>query len=594
MALSPTRWGEKGPPLSLDLEIAWELPQRQSTWGMSQSFAQYTVKEPNLEAVEARYAQFHEQLSGVTTTEACLTIIAEWDALLCEFKEWSTLTEIRFHQNTSDPDYKQAKDRLDEVTPKFTDLETTFKQALLEHPLRESLIECTGKQLFERWQCNTRSFSPAIEDDLIVEMRLQSDYTALIGGAKVSFQNKDYTLSEMGQFFDDAERPTREGAYRAHSQWFADNADELDQLYDQQVKVRQKMAEQLGYATFTELCYQRMTRIGYGPQEVATFRKEVRDKVVPLATEIAQKQAKTLKVDQLMFWDSSVYSLGGNPAPLGDSDWMIERASEMFNEMGHGLDHLFDEMKGRGFMDLNSRTGKAGGGFCEFLPKLGYPFIFANFNGTRGDVDVFTHEMGHAFQSYQSRQQAMSDLIWPTTEACEIHSMALEFLTWPHMDKFYGAEAAEELRRIHLTSYFHFLPYGVSIDHFQHMVYDNPGASVSERNEMWQEVEATYMPWIHYGDLPHEASGRRWQQKQHLYMCPFYYIDYCLALTGALQFWSKSITNFDQSMANYTELCKLGGSLDYSGLLDSAGLQSPFKEGCLDEVVADAKRYLAS
>ena len=352
------------------------------------------------------------------------------------------------------------------------------------------------------------------------------------------------------------------------------------------------MAEKLGFAKFTELGYQRMTRIGYGPEEVATFRDEVRDKVVPLAVEIADKQSEILGVDPLMFWDTSVYSLRGNPAPLGDHDWMVDRATEMFAEMGHGLDTFFEEMKDRGSMDLKSREGKAGGGFCDFLPQFGFPFIFANFNGTRGDVDVFTHEMGHAFQSYSSREQAMSDLIWPTTEACEIHSMALEFLSWPHMDKFYGEEAAEELRRIHMTHYIHFLPYGVSIDHFQHMVYENPDATAEERNEMWQEIEATYLPWHLYGDLPHEASGRLWQQKQHIYMCPFYYIDYCLALTGALQFWSKSRQDPDETLDAYARLCTLGGSRDYTGLLESVGLNSPFNKGCLDEVIDDAKKYL--
>ena len=186
----------------------------------------------------------------------------------------------------------------------------------------------------------------------------------------------------------------------------------------------------------------------------------------------------------------------------------------------------------------------------------------------------------------------MSEIVWPTTEACEIHSMGLEFLTWPHMDKFYGEEAAEELRRVHLSAMIQFLPYGVSIDHFQHLVYDNPGASPQERNEMWQEIEATYLPWWNYGDLPAESSGRVWQQKRHIYMCPFYYIDYCLALTGALQFWSKSLADAEGALVAYGDLCQLGGSRDYSGLLDSAGLQSPFEAGCLDAVMEDAKSYL--
>ena len=425
---------------------------------MTIRFPDYAVQQPDLEASRAKYAELHARLASAESARDCLEVITDWDKTLCEFKEWAALTQIRYHQDTTDAEHKAAKDRLDEIAPKFADLETAFKQALLDCPRRAEIEAQTGPQLFARWECNTRSFAPSIEHDLAAEMKLQSEYTALTAEAKIVFRGEEYTISEMNKFYDDADRGTREESYRANSQWHADNAATFDRIYDDQVRLRHSMAEKLGYKNFTELGYQRMTRIGYGPEEVATFRDEVRDKVVPLAVEVAEKQAEELGLDPLMFWDSTVYSLEGNPAPQGDHDWMVDRATEMFGEMGHGLDAFFDEMKARGAMDLKSRKGKAGGGFCEFLPQFGFPFIFANFNGTRGDVDVFTHEMGHAFQSYSSRNQVMSDIIWPTTEACEIHSMALEFLTWPHMDKFYGEEAAEKLRRIHLTYYLHFLP----------------------------------------------------------------------------------------------------------------------------------------
>ncbi|MEM9079772.1 MAG: M3 family oligoendopeptidase [Verrucomicrobiota bacterium] len=556
------------------------------------AFSDYRVDQPDLEATRTSYAGFHERLEAASSAEDCLVLIADWDQVVCEFKEWSTLTYIRFHQDTTNSSYKAEKEKLDAISPKFTELETKFKQALLDSPLRSEIEQLTGEQLFAKWECNTRSFSPEIEDDLVAEMKLESEFTALTAEAKVTFRGESYTLSEMNKFYDDADRGMREEAYRSSSQWYAGKAAEFDRIYDEQVKLRHGMAEKLGYRNFTELGYQRMSRIGYGPEEVARFRNEVRDKVVPLAVEFAKQQSEILGVEPLMYWDTTVFSLEGNPAPLGDHDWMVERATEMFGEMGHGLPEFFEEMKERGAMDLKSRGGKAGGGFCDFLTQFGFPFIFANFNGTRGDVDVFTHEMGHAFQSYNSRQQVMSDLIWPTTEACEIHSMALEFLTWPHMDKFYGEDAAEELRRIHLTHYFQFLPYGVVVDHFQHLVYEKPSASPEERNEMWREMESTYLPWWRYDDLPHEGSGRAWQKKQHIFQCPFYYIDYCLALTGALQFWSKSRQNAEGTLDAYARLCTLGGSRNYTGLLQSAGLNSPFEAGCLDEVIEDAKGYL--
>ena len=561
---------------------------------MPTAFPDYRVSQPDLTETSHRYGEFHARLAAATSALDCLAIVADWDELLCQFKEWSSLTYIRFQQDTRNAGYKAAMDELDAIAPKYADLETKFKQALLDSPFRSELEKTLTPMLFAKWECNTKSFAPAIEEDMAAEAKLQSAHTALTAGAEIEFRGDKFTISELEKFADDADRDAREGACRANSQWFSANAPELDRIYDEQVKLRHTMAEKLGYRNFTELGYQCMTRIGYGPEEVATFRDEIRDKVVPLALEIAKKQRATLGVDQLMFWDHGAHSASGNPKPQGDHDWMVERATEMFGEMGHGLDSFFDEMKARDAMDLKSRRGKGGGGFCDFLHQYESPFIFSNFNGTRGDVDVFTHEIGHAFQSYNSRNQPMSDIVWPTTEACEIHSMALEFLTWPHMEKFYGESVAEELCSIHLSTYLQFLCYGVSIDHFQHLVYENPDATPEERNIMWQEIEKTYLPWWDFADLPAERSGRLWQQKAHIYQSPFYYIDYCLALTGALQFWSKSRTDPKATLKSYAELCTLGGSKPYTGLLESAGLRSPFEPGCLDEVIQDAKNYLDS
>ncbi|MGJ8724179.1 MAG: M3 family oligoendopeptidase [Roseibacillus sp.] len=554
-------------------------------------FSDYTTPQPDLEECRGRYEVFHQRLNDASSLDDCLKVIADWDALLMTIKEWSSLTEIRFNQDTQNKAFIKEKEELDESYSKFVDLETTFKQALLDSPFRSELAAATSPHLFALWECNTRSFSPAIEADVSAEAKLASEYTSLTAGAEIEFRGETFTLSELDKFADDSDRTIREEACRASSQWYADNAPDLDRIYHGMVELRHGMALKLGYDNFVEMGYQRMRRIGYGSEDVNVFREEVQREVVPFVTEMAKKQAQTLGIESLKFWDNAVFSPHGNPAPRGDHDWMIERATEMFSAMGHGLPEFFEEMKSRGVMDLKSRKGKAGGGFCDYLPLCEFPFIFANFNGTRADVDVFTHEMGHAFQAYSGRKQAMSDLVWPTTEACEIHSMALEFLTWPSMDLFYGEEAADELRRIHLTGYLMFLPYGVAVDHFQHLVYEQPDAT-PERNAMWQEMEQRYLPWYQYDDLPSESSGRLWQAKQHIYGAPFYYIDYCLAQTGAMQFWTKSRSDREGTLQAYTDLCRLGGSRNYSDLLEFAGLKSPFQKGCLKDVMADAKTFL--
>jgi M3 family oligoendopeptidase len=296
-------------------------------------------------------------------------------------------------------------------------------------------------------------------------------------------------------------------------------------------------------------------------------------------------------VDTLRYWDEKLFGPGESPAPLGGHDWMIERAAEMFESMSPELAGFYDLMVQRNLTDLESRKGKAFGGFCTYLHAYKVPFIFANFNGTRGDVRVFTHEMGHAFQRRSSSELPLADYVGCTSESAEIHSMSLEFLAWPQMERFFG-EGAEEFRRAHLLEQLLFLPYGVAIDHFQHEVYENPEATPAERHAMWKRLEAIYLPWRNYGDLPHASDGGFWQVQRHVYIYPFYYIDYTLAATCALQFWARSREDYDKAMADYIALCTRGGSLPFRQLTASAGLVSPFEVGCLDRVVEMARDYL--
>jgi M3 family oligoendopeptidase len=220
------------------------------------------------------------------------------------------------------------------------------------------------------------------------------------------------------------------------------------------------------------------------------------------------------------------------------------------------------------------------------------PFIFANFNGTRGDVEVFTHEVGHAFQGHLSHPRFPIELESPTYDACEIHSMSLEFLTWPHMERFFGADA-ERFRRLHLAGSLLFLPYGVAIDELQHRVYENPGATPADRHAMWREIEAAYMPWRDWGDLAWPAQGGQWQQQLHLFHHPFYYIDYTLAQVCALQFLLRMRADAGEALESYRALCARGGEAPFLDLAASAGLESPFEESCLKRIVDALRPELA-
>jgi M3 family oligoendopeptidase len=375
--------------------------------------------------------------------------------------------------------------------------------------------------------------------------------------------------------------------------WFAKHREQFDSIFDQLVRVRHSMAEKLGYTNYIEVGYQRMHRVGYAQADVERFRAQVREHVVPLTNELRRRQSQTLGIDPLMAWDQEIYDPAGNPVPRGDADWMVERAQEMFGELGGGMDRLFSQMTSRNLIDLKSRPGKGPGGFCDVLPDFGMPFIFANSDGTMSDVTVFTHEMGHAFQCYQSLNQPLVEYIFATEDACEIHSMGLELLSWPQMKYFFGDDA-ERYCKLHLAKQLLFFPYGVAVDHFQHLIYANPSATAADRAAMWQEMEQIYQPSLRWGDLAHPAGGRRWQAQIHIFSYPFYYIDYTLALTCALQLWARAAEDRNGAMDAYFKLCRRGGEAAFGELVKSAGLVSPFEEGCLKRAVDRARHELAT
>jgi M3 family oligoendopeptidase len=549
-------------------------------------------ERPEYETAAAKYREIEAALSAARTAGEAMDAAQRWDRLRRDTETWSALVYLRFNQDTGNEAFKREREYCDELAPRLTDLDVRIKRLLLASPQRAELQKRFGPQAFALWEADVLAFNPSIELHLVRESKLQAEYSELTAAAEVEFRGAKYNLSGIVKFREDADRGTREGAERARWQWYADNRLALDRIFDDQVKLRHEMAQKLGYDDYVGLGYKRMKRVDYSQSDVEKFRAEVRQHLVPLALELRKQQAAALRVDRFMFWDDAVHDPSGNPTPHGDHDWMVERAHTMFDAMHPSLGRFFQLMRDARLTDLKNRDRKAPGGFCTSFPNHGLPYIFANFNGTMHDVLVFTHEMGHAYQCYLSREQPLLDYLWPTYESCEIHSIGLEYLTWPHMEVFFEQDA-ERFRRLHLTQGLLFIPYGVAVDHFQHLVYERPAASPAERHAMWQEMERTYLPWRDYGDLPHVPGGGFWQFQRHIYLCPFYYIDYTLAQTCALQLWARAQRDPRGTLEAYNALCARGGEAPFQELARSAGLVSPFQPGCLKDVVAEARQALA-
>ncbi len=554
----------------------------------SPRFADIAAPEPTQAGLTERYAAIGAALDQGLRAEA----LADWDRLRRDYDTWSALVHLRFAQDTADAAAKAARDYADRLAPEAADLETGLKRRLLADPDQAGLAALTGQHALRLWDTDITTFDPAIKPDLEREAKLTARYTELLASAKLSIAGQTVNLAGLGPYAEDPDRQTRHLAETVRWTFFQDNAPELDDLYDQLVKLRHGMARKLGFSTYTPLGYRRMRRVDYGPDDVARYRDQVAALVVPLVGRLLEARRAEHGWDRLRFWDEALIDPAGNPKPAGDHDALVARAQDMFAGMDDRLADFYRMMRAGGLLDLKNRPGKAGGGFCTSFPSAGVPFIFANFNGTHHDIGVFTHEMGHAFQNWESRGQPGVDYLWPTMEAAEIHSMGLEFLTYPGIDALVGPEAADRFRRMHLIGALAFLPYGVCVDHFQHEVYAAPDASPADRHAMWQRLERLYMPWTDYGDLPFLNKGGRWQAKPHIYGSPFYYIDYTLAQCCAMQFWVRSRQDYAAALEDYVGLCGRGGSAPFQDLVRSAGLVSPFAEGALADVVREAAAVL--
>jgi M3 family oligoendopeptidase len=554
---------------------------------MTLRFAEISAPRPEPAALADAYGALHARLAADPAAT-----LAAWDRLRRENETWSALAHLRFAQDTREPEARAAREHADAMAPVIQDHDTRLKQRLLDEVDSAVLAAATGSHAPRLWACDIASFAPAIAADLEEESRLVARYTALLAGAAIPFEGEVVNLAGLAPAAESPDRARRHAAEAARWAFFAEHGAELDSLYDALVRLRHAMGMKLGDAGFVPLAYRRMRRLDYGPAEVARYREEIRREVTPLVADLLERRRRAHGWERLMFWDEAFIDPEGNPGPAASGEALLDAAQGMFEAMGHGLGGFFAMMREGGFLDLENRPGKAGGGFCTAFPTHGAPFIFANFNGTHQDIGVFTHEMGHAFQCWESRNLPGLDQLWPTMESAEIHSMGLEFLTHPQIGRLVGEAAAGRFRRMHLIASLSFLPYGACVDHFQHEVFARPEATPEERHAIWRALERLYMPWIEYGDLAYPAKGGRWQAKQHIYASPFYYIDYTLALCCALQLWARMRRAPEETMAAYAALCARGGSLPFGELAQSAGLASPFAPGVLAEAVRAAREEL--
>ena len=555
------------------------------------NFNDYKYEHLDLEKIKEEFSELIGSFEKAENVEGQIEAFDKIIKLRNHIETMQTLVSIRHSIDTNDEFYDKENEYMDEISPILFGFTNDFYKALVNSKFKEELIKKYGKLLFDLAENTLKVFSNEIIPDAQEENRLSSKYSKLIASAKIDFDGKELNLSQMVPYTQSKDRNVRIEAAKKVAQFFAENQEEFDNIYDSLVKVRTKMAQKMGYKNYVEFGYKQLSRLEYDAKMVEGYRKQVLENIVPLHTELRKRQEKRLGVEKLRFYDESIKFNSGNADPHGSPEWILSHGKTMYKELSKETDEFFTFMTENNLLDLLSKKGKMSGGYCTYIPEHKAPFIFANFNGTAHDIDVLTHEAGHAFQVYQSRGFDVPEYLWPTYEACEIHSMSMEFLTWPWMKLFFENDT-EKYKFIHLSEALLFIPYGVTVDEFQHWVYENPEVTPQERREKWLEIEKKYLPTRDYGEVNELKNGIFWFRQGHIFSSPFYYIDYTLAQVCAFQFWIKSREDREKAWKDYLNLCKLGGSKSFFELMKSANLKNPFEEGTLASVIPKIKEYL--
>lgn len=557
-------------------------------------FSEMKYKRPDAEKIKATLISMTERLKNAENYGEAKKVFLENEKFTKHILTMHTLSSIRNSIDTRDAFYDKEEKFWNNMLPLVQEVAQQWTKTLLASPFRADFEKEYGEIMFSNAEMELKTFSPSIIPELQKENDLIQEYETLLASAQIKFGGNSYTLAQLFPFKNDENDDVRRAAWTVEGRWYAENSAELDRLYDDLVVLRDIMGKRLGYKDYTQLGYYRMCRNSYTKVDIEKFREAVVKYLVPVADRIYRNRAKSLGVGYpLSYADSSLVFRSGNPRPLGTADDILKAGMKFYGELSKETAEFFKTMLDDELLDVLAKEGKRAGGYCTTIYDYEVPFIFANFNGTADDVETVTHEAGHAFADWYNRKRVPISTIWPTLEACEVHSMSMEFFAWNWSEEFFGKDA-EKFKYAHLSDALTFIPYGTLVDHFQHIVYEDSEMTPDERHEVWQSLQEIYMPWMRLdGDIPFYAEGKAWQRQHHIYSSPFYYIDYCLAQTVALQFWTMIQKDIKDAWSYYMAYTEQGGSKVFTELLKNAGLKSPFDSECLREVCEEAERWLA-
>ncbi len=553
---------------------------------------QYT--RPDCEAFQKLAEDNAEKIKNAVSYSEAKKIFLEFDKAESEFFDMGNIAYIRHTIDTSDEFYDKENEFLNEKTPELMPALLAFSNAVYDSRFKPDFVAEFGEQMFTEIELRRKSFSEKNIPLLQKEARLCNEYEKIIASADILFDGKHLNLYGIMSYFENPDRNVRHDAYKAYSKFYESNEGNFERIWDELIKVRTEMGKNLGFENYIPLGYMNQGRTDYDEKDVAAFREQVREELVPFCAKLYEAQAKRIGVDKVKAYDEAYLFNDGNAVPVGDDDFLIEQAREMYHDMSKETGEFVDFMLGHDLLDVKNKPKKASTGYMTGLNSIKAPFVFSCFNHTTGDVQVLTHEFGHAFAGYMAmRNQPVSTYYSESTDIAEIHSMSMEQFAYPYAEKFFG-DKADKFRFSHLQEALTFVPFGVAVDEYQHIVYANPELTPKQRTAEWKKLEEKYMPWREYDDIDFFAKGGWWYHKIHIFLYPFYYINYTLTTMGAMEFKKKMHEDKESAWKDYLNLCKVGGSLGYKETLKYANLSLPFEKGSVKRAVSYAEDILLS
>ncbi len=463
-----------------------------------------------------------------------------------------------------------------EIEPKLKPLQNALRERFLDSPYRGAL-ETPRYAVYDRNQDNRRAlYREANIPRETTLAELEQRYQEVIGAQAIRFQGQEYTIAATTPLLEQTDREMRREVWSLVSERRLQDRDALDHLFDQMLEIRGAIAQEADFASFTEYAYRQRERFDYGQDDARAFWDAVSEHVVPLHQEIQERRRSRLGVDRLRPWDLAVDPLNRPPLrPFADAGQLAEGTERIFQAIDEGLGAQFRFMRERELLDLANRKGKAPGGYQETLEDDRLPFIFMNAVGVDDDLRTLLHEGGHAFHALAARGEPLASYRHAPIEFCEVASMSMELLGARDTAVFYKPEDADRSYRQLLEGIIAFFPWCAVVDAFQHWLYAHPGHSRDARRDAWRELLDRFggiVDWSEYETV----RGSSWQRQLHIFLFPFYYIEYGIAQLGALQIWQRSQNDRPGAIAAYREALALGGSRPLPELFAAAGLRFDF------------------